>query len=550
MKRLHLLLPKSLSDFLETRSRTNCITKSQLLRELIESFLKLPEIQRTKPYKQDWSFTQNITYNCTISNNLYKKIALLAEETLCTRSEIVRFILFQAKQNTVSKIKSISTFTSLQQENQSHILIHINFLLKQKNYKQLCNYIYSFLYSRKENELLSLGKPLHLLNSIVELEQNLASVQPEIYLFKAKMLWYLGRTEEALSVINYIQEKYKDNKAIIVRSQIFRGDMLIDKGNPYISQQIFLELNESQLEESAYYRVKILNKLGLSYFYSDNLDKTKYYYEQAFSLAKKEEEIAITHRYLGNIYYSTLELDLAEKHFRTALSLFDSHSNFNLNEYSKLLITYAEVKMSQADWITAKSYVLRAIAIIKKIQNLPNLAWAKRILSQIYYNLGDEKNAHEMIDNSMQIAQEIGGSAYLANAYRVKGAYLIVNRDFNNGETAIRNSRIFEKALSHNPNYNTATKWFNYLAFHNGKDIDYAQLHRQSDNFLKSKHVRDEAANDYVLGYLYFNSQNIEEKSKGEKILKRLLYECISAGDKSIQFALESTLRFNKFVLL
>lgn len=551
MKRLHLLLSKSLSDFLETRSRTICITKAQFLRELIENFFNIPLTHQNKPYKQDWSFAQNLKFNCVIDDDLFKKIGRLAKDTLCTKSEIIRFILSQAAQNVTSKLISISKPTlQTEQAIQNPILQNINLYLSQKKYETLNRYLYTYIYSRKENELLSIGKPLEFINAIQQLEHNLNNVYPEIYMFKAKMLWYLGRSEEALSIIDYIQERFRDNKVISIRSQIFRGDILIDRGNPYISQQILSELNDSQLEESVYYRVKILNKLGLSYFYTDNLDKTKYYYEQAFNLAKKDEEVAIANRYLGNIYYSILELGLAEKHFKTALHLFETNVNFNLNEYSKLLITYAEVKMSMADWIEAKNYALRAIAIIKRIQNLPNLAWAKRVLSQIYYNLGDEQKAHEMIDNSMRIAKEIGGSAYLANAYRVKGKFLLMNNDFSNGDKAIRNSRVFEKALSHNSNYNTATKWFNYLAFHQEKEVDYAQLHRQSDHFRKSGHSRDETDNDYVLGYLYFNSKNTEERKKGEQILKRLLYHCISAGDKSIQFALESTLRFNKFVLL
>ncbi len=552
MSRLNLLLPKSLHDFLERNSKLTCTPKAQFLRELIQNYFNHEFTQKTKPFKQNWSFSQDITFNFSIDPELYRKICLLAENVSCTKGEIIRFILSQELNKRLNKNQIANKKNNeIVLPTTNAIIQNIKLYLAQKKYETLNSYLFNFIFSDKENELLSIGQPELIIQVVNELETNISSIYPELVMFKAKMIWYLGKSDEALDVIDHIQKTFRNNKLIEMRSQILKSEILVDRGTPFDAQDILMELlKNSDFEQCNYYRVKILNKLGLSFFYTDNLEKTKFYYEQAFKLAHKDEEVAIANRYLGSIYHSTEELNLAEKHFQLSLDSFEKNKNFNLNEYSKLLITYAEVKMSEADWIEAEKYGKKALEIVERIQNVPNLAWASRILSSVYYSLGDEKKAYELVDKSMDLAKDIGGSSYLANAYRIKGKYLLMDKNFKDADKTIHNSRIFEKEVSHNSTYNTATKWINYLSFQLGKSIDFIQLHRQSDNFRKSGHSHDETTNDYVLGYLYFNSKVEEEKKKGEQILKRLLYHCIAIGDKKVQFAIEATLRFNQFTLL
>ncbi len=551
MKRFNLLLPKNLYGYLEKSSLNSGLTKAQFLRQRIELTLDNGFSQKSKPFKQTWNLHEEISFNFIIETNLYEKIYDAARFYKCTKGELVRFILYTGLVDEEKKESAITKPVRKEFLAIDPIIQNINLLLSGKKFFQLNNYISNFLSNHNENRLVSLGQPQMLINTINILEKNYKDITPGLIVFKAKMLWFLGNSEEALHELNNIEFKYKGNKKLELKAEILKSDILTDFGLISQAQEILETLIKNIPDElSDYYKVKIYNKLGLSMFYTNKLENTKQCYENALRLARKEEEIAIAHRYLASIYYALEMFQDAETHYKLSLEAFEKNNDFNINEYCKLLMTYAKHKLNFADWIGAQTLATKAVAIAEKIHHIPNLSWGLRILSATHFNLGESQKAMELAEQSILIAQKVGGVNLLSKAYRIKGKYLLMQGQFDQANHILDISRLFEKKHVSNINYNTILKWQNYLKVLKGGDVNFDLMHKQSETFKLNSHFKDETANDYVLGHLYLSSNKSEEKDKGEAILKRVHRHSIVTQNKKMQFATESALRFGQFMIV
>lgn len=548
MPRLNLHLPITLNDFLEKSSHFYGGSKAKALRNILSKYLSEDKTYDTFSINNEHNDEKRTSFNVFIEELQYKKIAMVTKRLCCTKIEFIRSIIQKEFVNNDSHTKHARSSQRIISCDDV-ITQNIKTIIKSKNFFQLNNYLYGLLHSKKESELLLMGEP-HLLVSVInQLQYHLGIVHPELLMFKIKMLYYIGNTNEALHEIKNFEINYQDNSELVSRSNIFKGQIYCENGKLIQAREVFESLYSTiDLEKKNYPKVTLIDKLGLTFFYSNKIDTTLQYYENALKVAQNNEELAISHRYLGTVYYSKGDYVTAEKQYKLSLSYFKKCTYHDPDEYIRLLLSYAELRIAKSDWIYAEKLAKNAYELSKKMKYFYNISWASKVLSSIQYNLGNNEKAYHLVAESIDLAEHIdNGIPLLSRAYHLKSMYLINDTNLNEAEKFTNSARFFEKKYIADVNYNTMIKWSSYTEFLKGQEINLNQLQRQSNLFKNSGHIKDQMYNDYILAYLLYNDKKVEQKSRGEQILKRLLYTSIKNQYTKLQFGVESVLKFNQF---
>lgn len=548
MRRFNLFLPKEQNIYLENVSDRRGITKAKFLRELFQSRKNSEYFKNKKFTLQKWNLVHKVAFNLKLPDDLDNWLEENSNMFGCNKSEIVRNIIeLERNKKPEFTVSDYKRAENIDLDKRSILVDNINSHLINRNYFYLNKHLLNTSY----NDIVNLGVPEFIVYVIGELEANYKEMSKNLLVLKAEMLWFLGRTSDAIAILENLKDKHLEINSI--KAKLLYGEILADLGNSKKSKAVLDEIASSiNLDTPNTLTVKLLNKLGLSKYYIDSLEEVQSCYEKALEYAKTDEEKAIAKRYLASLYVTFEDIETSEKIFEESEELFNKIPNKNLNEYCRLLITIGDLELTKANWKKSQDYTNKAIKIATKIHHTSNLSWALRIHAESLFNLGRFDVAQASINKSINIAESIGSISSLTKSYRVKAKYLISKKKFAEAGKALETSRHFEKKLSSGSmfNYNMTTKWQNYINFINGKDVDFGTLHSQSRSMNLKKQFKDETINDFVLGYLYLSSPDESKQKRGEQILKRVHNHTMEVGYKRAQFAIEGIYKFGAFSII
>lgn len=139
-----------------------------------------------------------------------------------------------------------------------------------------------------------------------------------------------------------------------------------------------------------------LNNIGGIYRLKKNYNKSLEYHEKAFLLVKQlnnEEVLSLTYQGMGQVYSDLSNHVLAIEYFQTSLKLLESVGN--IQGTSKILNALANEYYLNNNYDIAKSILVKSIGIAEKIDMKPQLVDAYQLLSKIYADNNDYKNAYK-----------------------------------------------------------------------------------------------------------------------------------------------------------
>jgi tetratricopeptide (TPR) repeat protein len=541
MKRVNLILTNEQYQFLQRRSVHTGISKAQFLRALVEKRIKSEYFQNHRVDLKPWKLFNGETFNLRVIPSLYTWLENTSNAANCSKSDLIRHIIDLENQKEVTiefaHSKPKTEEVSLIQKN-------IGTLISSKEYFGLNKYLSSV----HPNEIINLGKPDLINEAVKKIDKAGVPISNRTRIMNAQMSWFLGNTAQALDELLFVL-KQKDPKYHYTALLTY-GEILSDLGVKGESTQVLLDI-VSQKEGTVPPNdlLKAYDKLGLSMYYCGSLVDVHENYIRALDYAKTTEEKAIAYRYLASINFSIEEYEKADQYFKLSETLFDQCLNKNLDEYCRMLITYAHMQLHRANWSRAKAYANKAIDVAKKINHTSNLGWAHIILANASFGCGDHDLALIQIETALSAAQNTGSSSQLMKAHRAKSKFLIGKGNISDAYTNIVQSSEAEVRITSRESitYSTTRSWQYYLDFLHMKDVPLQIMHMFSKSMNIKNRKKDESINNYVLGYLYYASKDPDMQSKGSGMLKRLHEHTMNVGDKKIQFAIEGIFKFNQF---
>ncbi len=147
---------------------------------------------------------------------------------------------------------------------------------------------------------------------------------------------------------------------------------------------------------------------GITFTYQNKTQKAKANFNQAIEIYKKNnlpDGLGAAYNSLGKIYYDQKDFEMAIRYFEWASANFKKYNNdYNLeSSYLGLANCYFDLKQ----FSIAKSYSLKALQLSQEIGAKEREVFAHEVLSRIYFEEGDYKNAYQSLNRYTVLSDTI-----------------------------------------------------------------------------------------------------------------------------------------------
>jgi tetratricopeptide (TPR) repeat protein len=147
-------------------------------------------------------------------------------------------------------------------------------------------------------------------------------------------------------------------------------------------------------------------------------------YDEAFKLAEQssdtfrglgdQKELAVSHSYLGNIFYKQCDYAKAMEYFREYLAISEKVGNQQDTGHALGLI--GVIYYDQGNYDEAMKYYDRQIEIFERLNDIQRLSWVLGNIGNVYLDKEDYVRAMEYYQRSLKCSQIAGNKSSICNS--------------------------------------------------------------------------------------------------------------------------------------
>ncbi|MEZ4936005.1 MAG: tetratricopeptide repeat protein [Crocinitomicaceae bacterium] len=259
-------------------------------------------------------------------------------------------------------------------------------------------------FSRKFTEQGRLDTALHLLNTILEMEDQIENKQRLANLYISK-----GNIYDIKSDYTKALEAYLKGEELFIQSKFDRGIGMANLGigNIYHATERWDQAAE-RYRKSANYLQKIndpytswpINNLATSLQNLGQLDSAEYYFKVSLKMKEDAGDIygaSYTYSDMAELYVLMNQIDLAEKYLKKALELKLQVEGISQETIGMALIRLGEIQIKRGKFIESIPNLRMGLEKAEESASVEAIMFGNKHLSNALYKIGNYKEAYEKL---------------------------------------------------------------------------------------------------------------------------------------------------------
>lgn len=211
-------------------------------------------------------------------------------------------------------------------------------------------------------------------------------------------------TQYNLEAIKIAEET--NNIKQLIDLKLNQGYVYQDNGEYDLAISMFEDLLAISTSE---YKLDAINEIGITYLKQGKFDQSEEYFRMLVDLSPKETNLyAKALHNLGEIEYENDNIHLSIENLRDAIVIFNSVAETE-PDYFGLFNTYRNLGLYlfyTGENTEAREYLHESLELMEYAKHDPSSFEAYKILSNLYYSIGDQSNGKIYQEEYFKISQE------------------------------------------------------------------------------------------------------------------------------------------------
>ncbi len=199
----------------------------------------------------------------------------------------------------------------------------------------------------------------------------------------------------------------------------------------------------SAVEDPLRKEIEYLLETGVKIYREKRYAEAEKLLDSALKLCKKQKDLELTARVYDRLGWATFENNKIEKAINIAKEVFKYDVNeIGYKAYAQSYFAIGRYYLRSSDSKNAEKYLLSALELYKKIQDIIGISNSYVELGFAYHNLAQTEKALQCAKKAVELSKQCKDTLYLGKSYQVLG---MVNNQTGNYELSLEYFNISNK---------------------------------------------------------------------------------------------------------